>query len=113
MIKLYVSRTCGNMIMNLQQDHIRRILDSKSIDYEEVDIAAPNRKKEKVFMQSTLKLSDADLVALPPQIFNEKQHRGSYEGFFKALEIEQLYHYLGMQAPPSEVEYQLRQQGSL
>ena len=62
--------------MKCHQDHIIRILDCKNIPYEMVDIADPHRKDEKLFMQGTLKLKDEDLVALPPQIFNEKTYRG-------------------------------------
>ena len=63
--------------MKCHQDHIIRILDCKNIPYEMVDIADPHRKDEKLFMQGTLKLKDEDLVALPPQIFNEKTYRGA------------------------------------
>ncbi len=62
--------------MRSQQEHIRRIMDIKQIPYEEIDIADPKHKDDKLFMQDTLKLSDEDLKALPPQIFNDKKHRG-------------------------------------
>ena len=62
--------------MKVYQDHIIRILDCKKIPYEMVDIGDPNFKEEKLFMQGTLKLKDDDLIALPPQIFNEKTYRG-------------------------------------
>ena len=51
-------------------------MDIKQIPYEEIDIADPKHKDDKLFMQDTLKLSDEDLKALPPQIFNDKKHRG-------------------------------------
>lgn len=62
--------------MKLQQEHIKRILDTKNINYEEIDVADPHKLEDKKFMQTTLKLSDDDLVALPPQIFKEKTYRG-------------------------------------
>ena len=62
--------------MRGQQDHIKRILEAKQIDFEEVDVSDPNRKQEKLFMQETLHLTDDDLIALPPQVFNERAYRG-------------------------------------
>ena len=62
--------------MKVHQDHIIRILDCKKIPYETVDVADPHFKQEKLFMQGALKLTDEDLKALPPQIFNEKTYRG-------------------------------------
>ena len=62
--------------MRGEQSHIRSVLESKSIPFEEVDVADPHRATEKKFMQETLKLSDEDIVALPPQIFNKDAHRG-------------------------------------
>ena len=62
--------------MKNYQNHITQILDCKKIPYETVDIGDPHYKQEKLFMQGTLKLTDEDLVALPPQIFNEKTYRG-------------------------------------
>ena len=52
------------------------MLDSKKIPYTEIDVAAPHQLDEKVFMQKTLQLNDDDLVALPPQIFNNNKYRG-------------------------------------
>ncbi len=52
------------------------ILDCKQIAYETVDVADPHRREEKLWMQSQLNLSDSDLTALPPQIFNGDTHRG-------------------------------------
>ena len=62
--------------MKIKQDHIRRVLDSKKIPYTEIDVAAPHQLDEKVFMQKTLQLNEDDLVALPPQIFNNNKYRG-------------------------------------
>lgn len=78
--------------MKLKQEHIRRILDTKQIPYEEIDVASPMWKQEKLFMQETLKLNDEDLPALPPQIFKDKQHRGvsicDHPGEWSALSEE-------------------------
>ena len=62
--------------MKKQQEHIRRILEGKKISYTEVDVCDPNYKKEKKFMKKSLKLTDQEIIALPPQIFNDKQYIG-------------------------------------
>ena len=67
--------------MRSEQSHIKRIFESKNIPFEEVDVSDPHQRKEKQFMQQTLKLSDDDvMVALPPQIFKGESHRGVSEG---------------------------------
>ncbi|KAK2163200.1 hypothetical protein LSH36_84g09013 [Paralvinella palmiformis] len=68
-IKLYVSRTSGNVL-------------------------------------ETLKLSDDEMVALPPQIFKGQSYRGDYNTFLQAVESEHLFKYLDMEVPTDEVEYQ-------
>ena len=35
-----------------------------------------------------------------------------YNSFFQAVECERLYEYLDLEAPPHEVEYQLKQQST-
>jgi glutaredoxin len=112
-IKLYISRTCGNVMMHGKQYHIRAVLEAKGVEFEEVDVGDPHYLDEKLFMQQTLRISDEDLKALPPQLFNGNKYRGDYNGFFEALEDEKLYQYLDLQVPETELEYQLQmQQGS-
>ena len=62
--------------MKLKQDHIKRIFECKQIMYKEIDVGDPHHKEDKKFMQETLHLTDEDLIALPPQVFNEKKYRG-------------------------------------
>ena len=62
--------------MKVHQDHIKRILDAKQITYREVDLGDPHQHNEKHFMQQTLRLSEDDLVALPPQIFKGQSYKG-------------------------------------
>jgi hypothetical protein len=114
-IKVYVSSMSGNMLMRVKQDHIKRIFDSKKIPYEEIDVASPRSEKDKELMQEIVRKSSPDsdtAVAkpLPPQLFHGDNYRGDYEGFFEAVETESMYKYLGLEAPPDEVEYQLSQQ---
>jgi glutaredoxin len=72
-----------------QQDFIKRIFDSKSIPYEEVDIAAPYHEKEKKHMQEEVRKTQSPAAAttddqtlqqpepiLPPQLFIDDAYRG-------------------------------------
>jgi len=119
-LKLYVSRTSGNVVMKVQQEHIKRIFDCKKIQYEEVDVADPCRTQDKQFMQSTVRQrvkstdtlsNDEHLsVVLPPQLFDGNNYKGDYAGFFAAVETETMYRYLGLEVPHTEVEYQRMQE---
>jgi len=115
-LKLYVSRTSGNVVMKVQQEHIKRIFDCKKIPYEEVDVADPCRVKDKEFMQTKVKQqvkaapdvppTDEHVTrVLPPQLFDENNYKGDYEGFFEAVENETMYRYLGLEVPHTELEY--------
>ena len=70
-----------------EQAHIRRILESKGIEFEEVDVSDPHRVTDKRFMQDSLRLDDTDLVSLPPQIFRQQQHRGVSDVTFRTFPI--------------------------
>jgi len=62
--------------MKGQQDHIRRIFDTKRIDYKEIDIAAPQCSDDKKFMQDIVRKANPDVVAIPPQLFQDEAYRG-------------------------------------
>jgi len=115
-LKLYVSRTSGNVVIKVQQEHIKRVFDCKKIPYEEVDVADPCKVKDKEFMQSTVRQrvtststspsSEGHVITvLPPQLFDGNNYKGDYEGFFEAVETESMYRYLGLEVPHTEVEY--------
>ena len=62
--------------MKGKQDHIRRIFDTKNIDYKEIDIAAPNCVDDKKFMQEVVRRANPDILAIPPQLFQDDAYRG-------------------------------------
>ena len=62
--------------MKGQQDHIRRIFDTKNIEYKEIDIAAPNYAEDKKFMQEVVRKANPDILAIPPQLFQDEAYRG-------------------------------------
>jgi len=112
-VKLYVSKDSGNLAMKCQQDHIRRTLEAKNIEFEEIDIADPHHIAEKEMMKEKMQLSDKDLVSLPPQVFSEDSWKGDYETFFKAIENEKLFNCLDLPCPPDEVEFIREQEEKL
>lgn len=109
-IRLYLSRTSGNVVMKVQQEYIKRILETKNIDYQEIDVADPNQLKEKEFMQNLLKVDET--VPLPPQLFKDDKYRGDFDGFFTAVETESMFRYLDLDVPQTEVEYIRLRRGS-
>ena len=57
------------------QQRVMMILDSKSIEYEVVDITEPGKESDKEFMQQNSNPKEAK-HPLPPQIFNEEEYCG-------------------------------------
>jgi SH3 domain-binding glutamic acid-rich protein len=103
-VKIYISRTTGNKEMQKKQDHILWTLESKSIEHLQIDIGDPLLAKERQFMRENIKTQNNQMV-LPPQIFNDEEYIGDYNSFFEAVECEQLYDYLHIEIPNTEVEY--------
>jgi len=62
--------------MKGQQDHIRWIFDSKHIEYREIDVASPQCADDKKFMQEILRKANPDVLAIPPQLFQDEAYRG-------------------------------------
>ncbi|ESN94765.1 hypothetical protein HELRODRAFT_180097 [Helobdella robusta] len=99
--------------MKKEQDYIRRVLESKRIKYEEVDLADPNHQHEKnnlyQFLSSLAPASqdspDNHSRNLPPQLFSGNSYRGDFNKFFEAVESERLYGHLCLEIPEFEVEY--------
>jgi len=68
---------CRSVIqMKGQQDHIRWIFDSKHIEYREIDVASPQCADDKKFMQEILRKANPDVLAIPPQLFQDEAYRG-------------------------------------
>ncbi|MEE6484809.1 hypothetical protein FKM82_014052, partial [Ascaphus truei] len=65
-----------------QQCELMRILDSKSIKYETVDISVDNSIREEMREKA------GNPKAFPPQIFNGDQYCGDYKLFVAAVEEE-------------------------
>ncbi|KAG1947461.1 SH3 domain-binding glutamic acid-rich-like protein [Pimephales promelas] len=71
-----------------QQAEVMRILDSKSIKYELIDISVGGAVRDEMRSKS------GNPTAIPPQIFNEDQYCGNYEMFSEAVEADTVDQFL-------------------
>uniref|UniRef100_A0A671UT64 SH3 domain-binding glutamic acid-rich-like protein 3 n=1 Tax=Sparus aurata TaxID=8175 RepID=A0A671UT64_SPAAU len=71
-----------------QQAEMIRILDSKSIQYELVDISVGGELRDEMRSKA------GDPTAVPPQLFNEDQYCGNYEMFSEAVEADTVEQFL-------------------
>jgi glutaredoxin-related protein len=106
-VKIYISGMSGNKEVKKRQQRVTMILESKTIKYEIIDITEPGAEAEKEFMQtkSTNKgatIGDPDpRTPLPPQLFNDEEYCGDYDGFDLANECDILEQFLKL--APSEI----------
>lgn len=71
-----------------QQAQIIRVLESKSIQYELVDISVGTEVRDEMRSKA------GDPTAVPPQLFNEDQYCGNYEMFSEAVETDAVEQFL-------------------
>lgn len=89
------------------------ILDSKNIKYEVVDIAEPGKETEKEFMHTNSTSTGATgsdpspRHPLPPQIYNDVEYCGDYDGFDLANEVDTLEQFLKMEPAVTTAEIEL------
>ncbi|XP_077599419.1 SH3 domain-binding glutamic acid-rich-like protein 3 [Stigmatopora nigra] len=87
-IKLYYTTVTASRTVKSQQAEVMRILDSKSIQYELVDISVGGQIRDEMRQKAD------NPTAVPPQLFNEDQYCGDYEMFSKAVEAETVEQFL-------------------
>ncbi|XP_037079885.1 SH3 domain-binding glutamic acid-rich protein homolog isoform X2 [Pollicipes pollicipes] len=93
-IKIYISGLSGNYEVKKRQQRIQTVLDSCAIQYELIDITEAGCEDERKFMQETATAKEGERNPLPPQIFNDKDYCGDYDGFDVANETDQLHQFL-------------------
>uniref|UniRef100_A0A671N0K1 SH3 domain-binding glutamic acid-rich-like protein 3 n=1 Tax=Sinocyclocheilus anshuiensis TaxID=1608454 RepID=A0A671N0K1_9TELE len=71
-----------------QQAEVMRILESKSIKYELIDISVGGAVRDEMRSKS------GNPTAIPPQIFNEDQYCGNYDMFSEAVEADTVEQFL-------------------
>ncbi|XP_069751551.1 SH3 domain-binding glutamic acid-rich-like protein 3 isoform X2 [Narcine bancroftii] len=87
-IRVYYTTVTGFREVKSQQSEVTRVMDSKGIKYELIDIAQSNASKEEMRSKS------GNPNALPPQIFNGDQHCGGFEDFVEAVETSDVRKFL-------------------
>ncbi|XP_077446753.1 SH3 domain-binding glutamic acid-rich-like protein 3 [Stigmatopora argus] len=87
-IKLYYTTVTASRTIKSQQAEVMRILDSKSIKYELVDISVGGE------MRDEMRQKAGNQTAVPPQLFNEDQYCGDYEMFSEAVEADAVEQFL-------------------
>ncbi|XP_056597961.1 SH3 domain-binding glutamic acid-rich-like protein 3 [Triplophysa dalaica] len=87
-IKLYYTTVTASREVKSQQAEVIRILDSKSIQYELIDVAVGGAVRDEMRSKS------GNPTAIPPQIFNEDLYCGNYEMFSDAVEDDTVKKFL-------------------
>ncbi|CAG04692.1 unnamed protein product, partial [Tetraodon nigroviridis] len=87
-IKLYYTTITASRDVKSQQAQIMRVLESKSIQYELVDISVGPEVRDEMRSKA------GDPTAAPPQLFNEDQYCGNYEMFSEAVEADEVEQFL-------------------
>ncbi|KAI3358333.1 hypothetical protein L3Q82_014771, partial [Scortum barcoo] len=75
-------------VKSQQAEMMMRILDSKSIQYELIDISVGGELRDEMRSKA------GNPTAVPPQLFNEDQYCGNYEMFSEAVEADTVDQFL-------------------
>ena len=62
--------------MEMNQQRIKMVLNSRAIEFITVDIAAPGMQEMRKFMREKARKKEGQRNPLPPQIFNGEEYRG-------------------------------------
>lgn len=89
-IKLYYTTVTASREVKSQQTAVMRILESKSIKYELIDISVGGEVRDEMRSKA------GNPAAVPPQIFNEDKYCGNYEMFSEAVEADSVEQFLKM-----------------
>ncbi|KAK1785440.1 hypothetical protein P4O66_018806 [Electrophorus voltai] len=89
-IKLYYTTVTASREVKSQQAEVMRILESKNIHFELIDISVGGALRDEMRTKS------GNPTAVPPQIFNEDQYCGNYEMFSEAVETDTVEQFLKM-----------------
>ncbi|XP_042362918.1 SH3 domain-binding glutamic acid-rich-like protein 3 [Plectropomus leopardus] len=87
-IKLYYTTVTASRTVKSQQAEVMRILESKKIQYELIDISVGGE------LRNEMKNKIGNPTAVPPQLFNEDQYCGDYEMFAEAVEADTVDQFL-------------------
>ncbi|CAL8296774.1 unnamed protein product [Lota lota] len=89
-IKLYYTTVTASREVKSQQAEMMRILESKSIKFELIDISVGGE------VRNEMRNKAGNPTAVPPQLFNDDQYCGNYEMFSEAVEADTVEQFLKM-----------------
>ncbi|XP_053302731.1 SH3 domain-binding glutamic acid-rich-like protein 3 [Pleuronectes platessa] len=95
-VKLYYTTVTASRKVKSEQADVIRILDSKSIKYELIDISVGGELREEMRSKA------GDPAVGPPQLFNEDQYCGNYEMLLEAVEADTVEQFLNPSHPPPQ-----------
>ncbi|KAK0155958.1 SH3 domain-binding glutamic acid-rich-like protein 3 [Merluccius polli] len=78
------------MVVKSQQAEMMRILESKSIQFELIDISVDQE------VRNEMRDKAGSPTAVPPQLCNDDQYCGNYEMFSEAVEADTVEQFLKM-----------------
>ncbi|XP_007253106.2 SH3 domain-binding glutamic acid-rich-like protein 3 [Astyanax mexicanus] len=87
-IKLYYTTVTASREVKSQQAEVMRILESKNIQFELIDISVG------INLRDEMRAKSSNPTAVPPQIFNDDQYCGNYEMFSEAVEADTVAEFL-------------------
>ncbi|XP_027892624.1 SH3 domain-binding glutamic acid-rich-like protein 3 [Xiphophorus couchianus] len=87
-VRVYYTTVTASRTVKSQQAEVIRILESKSIRYELIDISVGGELRDEMRSKA------GDPTAAPPQFFNEDQYCGNYEMFSEAVEADTVEQFL-------------------
>ncbi|XP_017337897.1 SH3 domain-binding glutamic acid-rich-like protein 3 [Ictalurus punctatus] len=87
-VKLYYTTVTASREVKSQQAEVMRILESKNIQFELIDISVGGD------IRNEMRTKSGNPNAAPPQIFNEDQYCGDYEMFSEAVEEDTVEKFL-------------------
>ncbi|XP_006631467.1 SH3 domain-binding glutamic acid-rich-like protein 3 [Lepisosteus oculatus] len=90
-VKLYYTTVTASREIKSQQAEVMRILESKSIQFELIDISVGNEVREEMRSKA------GNATAVPPQIFNGDQYCGDYQLFSEAVEADTVEKFLKLE----------------
>ncbi|KAF7686235.1 SH3 domain-binding glutamic acid-rich-like protein 3 [Silurus meridionalis] len=87
-VKLYYTTVTASREVKSQQAEVMRILESKNIQYELIDISVGGD------VRNEMRTKSGNPTAAPPQIFNDDEYCGDYEMFSEAVEADTVEKFL-------------------
>jgi len=95
-IKVYVSLISCSQEIKKNQQRTLMILESKKIPYVAIDITDPCQEEAKDWVVATATPKPGQTVPVTPQLFNEADYCGDYDGLDMANECDTLGEFLKM-----------------